>query len=92
MGNLYCFWYNYYDTIKYHLILEWLSKSIMASICLGTKEEINMLFVEYPKCSTCQKAKKWLNEKGISYEDRDIKVQNPGAAELKEWHKRVGCH
>lgn len=51
-----------------------------------------MLFVEYPKCSTCQKAKKWLNEKGISYEDRDIKVQNPGAAELKEWHKRVGCH
>ena len=62
----------------------------MAAICLGTKEEINMLFVEYPKCSTCQKAKKWLNEKGISYEDRDIKVQNPGAAELKEWHKKSG--
>lgn len=49
-----------------------------------------MLFVEYPKCSTCQKAKKWLNEKGISYEDRDIKVQNPDAAELKEWHKKSG--
>lgn len=49
-----------------------------------------MLFVEYPRCSTCQKAKKWLNEKGISYEDRDIKVQNPGAAELQKWHKKSG--
>lgn len=49
-----------------------------------------MLFVEYPKCTTCQKAKKWLNEKGISYEDRDIKAQNPSAAELKGWHEKSG--
>ena len=36
-----------------------------------------MLFIEYPKCSTCQKAKKWLDEKKISYEDRHIAQNNP---------------
>lgn len=49
-----------------------------------------MLFVEYPKCSTCQKAKKWLDEHGISYEDRHIKEQNPTLEELKEWHEKSG--
>ncbi len=49
-----------------------------------------MLFVNYPKCSTCQKAKKWLTEHNLEFEDRDIKVQNPTAAELKEWHKKSG--
>ena len=49
-----------------------------------------MLFLEYPKCSTCQKAKKWLDTNGVSYEDRHIKEQNPTAAELKEWHKMSG--
>lgn len=49
-----------------------------------------MLFVEYPKCSTCQKAKKWLDERGISYEDRHIKEQNPTLEELKEWHRKSG--
>lgn len=49
-----------------------------------------MLFLEYPKCSTCQKAKKWLDSNGISYEDRHIKEQNPSAAELKEWHQKSG--
>lgn len=49
-----------------------------------------MLFIEYPKCTTCKKAKKWLDENGISYIDRHIKEENPTAEELKEWHKRSG--
>lgn len=49
-----------------------------------------MLFVEYPKCSTCQKAKKWLDEHGFTYEDRHIKEQPPTVEELKEWHKISG--
>lgn len=49
-----------------------------------------MLFLEYPKCSTCQKAKKWLDSHGIAYTDRHIKEENPTAAELKEWHLRSG--
>ena len=42
------------------------------------------LFICYPKCTTCQKAEKWLLEKGISYEVRNIKEQNPTIDELKE--------
>ena len=49
-----------------------------------------ILFVEYPKCSTCQKAKKWLDEREISYKDRHIVEENPTEEELKEWHKRSG--
>ena len=49
-----------------------------------------MLFIEYPKCSTCQKAKKWLDERKISYEDRHIAQSNPTEEELKEWYKRSG--
>lgn len=49
-----------------------------------------MLFVCYPKCTTCQKARKWLNAKGISYEERDIKTQNPSKEELKEWYQKSG--
>ncbi len=49
-----------------------------------------MLFVEYPKCSTCQKAKKWLDENELAYTDRHIKEENPTAEELKEWHKKSG--
>lgn len=47
-----------------------------------------MLFLEYPKCSTCQKAKKWLTENGVEFEARHIVEQNPSAEELKEWHHR----
>lgn len=43
-----------------------------------------MLFVEYPKCSTCQKAKKWLIEHQIEFEDRHIAENNPTKEELKE--------
>lgn len=52
--------------------------------------EINMLLVWYPKCSTCIKAKKWLEERGMQYELRDIKADNPTAEELREWHCKSG--
>lgn len=51
---------------------------------------MNLLFVEYPKCSTCQKAAKWLKENGIDYTSRHIKEQRPTAEELKEWHEKSG--
>lgn len=51
---------------------------------------MKMLFVCYPKCSTCMKAKKWLEEKGLEYETRDIKTDNPTADELKEWWEKSG--
>lgn len=44
-----------------------------------------VLFLEYPKCSTCQKAKRWLDEHGVMYEDRHIVENNPTVAELKNW-------
>lgn len=50
-----------------------------------------MLLIEYPKCSTCQKAKCWLDENGIAYTDRHILEQPPTYEELKEWHARSGC-
>ena len=49
-----------------------------------------MLFLQYPPCSTCQKAKKWLDERGISYTDRHIKEQNPTYEELKVWYEMSG--
>ena len=49
-----------------------------------------MLFIQYPPCTTCQKAKKWLDSHGLSYTDRHIKAQNPTAEELKLWHSRSG--
>lgn len=49
-----------------------------------------MLFVEYPKCSTCQKAKRFLDSRGASYIDRHIKEDNPTADELRSWHERSG--
>lgn len=49
-----------------------------------------VLFIEYPKCTTCKKAKKWLDEQGVEYTDRHIVEDNPTAAELAEWHERSG--
>ena len=49
-----------------------------------------MLFVCYPRCSTCKKAQKWLDEKGISYDLRDIKEENPSFDELKAWYEKSG--
>ena len=47
-------------------------------------------FICYPKCTTCQKAKKWLDDNQIEYEFRDIKLDNPTLGELMEWHKKSG--
>ena len=49
-----------------------------------------MLFLCYPKCTTCQKAKAWLDAQGISYTLRDIKLDNPTTDELKAWHRASG--
>ena len=49
-----------------------------------------MLFVCYPKCTTCQKARKWLDENNIEYEFRDIKLENPSLEELTDWYKLSG--
>ena len=49
-----------------------------------------MLFLCYPKCTTCQKARTWLDEKGITYDFRDIKLENPTAEELTRWWKLSG--
>ena len=49
-----------------------------------------MLFVCYPKCSTCKKARKWLEENGIAFDERDIKEENPTRKELVKWHKQSG--
>ena len=49
-----------------------------------------LTFICYPKCTTCQKAHKWLDENKIEYEFRDIKVDNPSLDELTAWHKLSG--
>ena len=49
-----------------------------------------MIFLCYPKCTTCQKAQKWLDAKGIPYAPRHIKEQNPTVAELQQWHQKSG--
>lgn len=49
-----------------------------------------MQLIEYAKCSTCKKARKWLDENGISYETRQIKEENPTAEELKKWRLQSG--
>ena len=51
---------------------------------------MSILFLEYPPCSTCKKAKNWLDSQGISYTDRHIKEQNPSKEELTLWYKQSG--
>ena len=48
------------------------------------------LFIEYPKCSTCRKAKKWLHDNNIEFIDRDITIDNPTKDELKDWYEKSG--
>lgn len=54
------------------------------------KGRIKMLFIEYPKCTTCKRAKTWLDEHGLEYTDRHIKEANPTLAELKDWYQLSG--
>ena len=49
-----------------------------------------MQFICYPKCTTCQKARKWLDANGVAYDERHIKDNNPTIDELKVWHKQSG--
>ena len=49
-----------------------------------------MIFICYPKCTTCQKARAWLDENGSSYTFRDIKMEHPTYEELSAWHQRSG--
>lgn len=51
---------------------------------------MSYLFVAYPKCTTCQKAEKWLKENNIAYTLKHIKEENPTKGELKEWHEKSG--
>lgn len=51
---------------------------------------MSFLFIEYPRCTTCQRAKKWLDEQGIPYETRHIVEQNPTAEELRSWIEGSG--
>lgn len=51
---------------------------------------MSVLFLEYPPCSTCKKAKAWLDLQQVSYQSRHIKEKNPTAEELKAWHEKSG--
>ena len=51
---------------------------------------MSILFLEYPKCSTCKKTKAWLDAQGVPYTDRDIVTDNPTADELRTWYERSG--
>lgn len=51
---------------------------------------MSVLFIEYPKCSTCKKARRWLEGNGVVFESRDIVAQNPTADELRAWRERSG--
>ncbi len=51
---------------------------------------MSVLFLEYPKCSTCKKAKTWLEAQGVPYTDRDIVTDNPTVDELRTWYERSG--
>ena len=54
------------------------------------EREIMIKFICYPKCTTCQRAKKWLDDNNIEYELRDIKLDNPTLKELTEWYQNSG--
>ena len=51
---------------------------------------MSLLFIEYPKCTTCKRAKAFLDAKGVEYKDRNIKEENPTFDELKEWVEKSG--
>ena len=60
----------------------------LTKVCWGC--EIMIKFICYPKCTTCQRAKKWLDDNKIEYELRDIKLDNPSLEELTEWYNKSG--
>ncbi len=64
--------------------------SIVSGLRIYEDRGNEMLFIEYPKCSTCQKAKKWLEDRGIEFTDRHIIEENPTAEELRAWLEKSG--
>ena len=64
----------------------------LCSFLNGAYQEVKHMlkFICYPKCTTCQKAQKWLDDNNIEYELRDIKHNNPTFEELTQWHKKSG--
>ena len=79
--------------VQVHLEKIWIDKYYHAKYNGGIEEKggyCNMLFIEYPKCSTCKKAKKYLEEHGIEFEDRHIVEENPTKEELTEWIRISG--
>ena len=62
----------------------------MPSIKVYLEREIMIKFICYPNCTTCQRAKKWLDDNNIEYELRDIKLDNPTLEELTEWYNKSG--
>ena len=59
-------------------------------IIIKKYEVTTLLFVQYPKCSTCRKAKNWLDEHNIEYESRHIVEDNPTAEEIEKWYEKSG--
>ena len=77
--------------LRYDIIyLSYRSKLYNNVQCAMYNVGIPMLFLQYPKCSTCQKAKKWLDDHAITYTNRLIKEENPTFEELKAWHTQSG--
>ena len=60
---------------------------ILVLFIIFSKDKYMKVFLHYPKCSTCQKAKKWLDANHISYEERHIVEENPTYEELKQWYE-----
>ena len=56
----------------------------------GGYDIMNVLFLEYPKCTTCKKAKNWLTENGVEFTQRDIVQDNPSKEEIKAWYEKSG--
>lgn len=70
--------------------VKWLCFSPFVCYTESKKEEPLMLFVCYPKCTTCQKARAFLDARAVTYDVRDIKLQNPTETELRAWHETSG--
>ena len=98
-GKLSCFVRDNFDKDEYTLVCLLLENSkeyglsdLQAKKLIEKQkgEKTMIKFICYPKCTTCQKAKKWLDDNNISYELRDIKLDNPTLDELKEWYEKSG--
>ena len=61
-----------------------------SEMCIRDRGTMSVLFLEYPPCSTCQKAKRWLEDNGVAYTARHIKTDNPTKEELTAWIARSG--